>query len=160
MRAAEELRFLILAIQREGNRLLAAQLRPLGLTPSQAEVIRVLAEHGPLTLSALGDLLVCETGNSPSRLVDRLVIQGLVQRDIDAADRRRVTLEVTAEGRRLGRRIVTVEQRLYSTIDKHVAGQPIESTLCTLRCLASVFPAGQAVDRRRRLAPEDSDTSP
>lgn len=44
MRIAEELRYLILAIQREGNRLLAAELRPLGVTPSQAEVLRVLSD--------------------------------------------------------------------------------------------------------------------
>jgi hypothetical protein len=60
MKVAEELRYLILAIQREGNRLLAAELRPLGVTPSQAEVLRVLRDHGPLTLSALGGLLVAE----------------------------------------------------------------------------------------------------
>src|SRR5262245_7452406 len=83
MKVVEELRYLVLAIQREGNRLLAAELRPLGITPSQAEVLRVLRDHGPLTLNALGDLLVCETGNSPSRLVDRLVAQGLVKRGID-----------------------------------------------------------------------------
>src|SRR5512132_4399231 len=83
MKVAEELRYLVLAIQREGNRLLAAELKPLGITPSQAEVLRVLRDHGPLTLNALGGLLVCETGNSPSRLVDRLVARGLIQRDID-----------------------------------------------------------------------------
>jgi len=53
---------LVLAIQREGNRLLAAELKPLGITPSQAEVLRVLRDYGPLTLNALGGLLVCETG--------------------------------------------------------------------------------------------------
>jgi len=41
-------------IQREGNRLLAAELRPLGVTPSQAEVLRVLGDHGPLTLTVEG----------------------------------------------------------------------------------------------------------
>ena len=66
MKVAEELRYLVLAIQREGNRLLAAELKPLGITPSQAEVLRVLRDHGPLTLNALGGLLVCETSNSPS----------------------------------------------------------------------------------------------
>lgn len=55
-------------------RLLAADLRPLGVTPSQAEVLRVLADHQPLTLIGLGELLICETGGSPSRLVDRLVV--------------------------------------------------------------------------------------
>ncbi|MGH3837690.1 MAG: MarR family transcriptional regulator [Pseudonocardiaceae bacterium] len=89
MRTAEELRYLILAIQREGNRVLAADLRPLGLTPSQAEVLRVLADFQPLTLTGLGELLVCEHGTNPSRLVDRLVSAGLVWRETQADDESR-----------------------------------------------------------------------
>ncbi|MGH3796831.1 MAG: MarR family winged helix-turn-helix transcriptional regulator [Pseudonocardiaceae bacterium] len=151
MRVAAELRYLILAIQREGNRLLAANLRPLGLTPSQAEVLRVLSDHQPLTLTALGGLLVCETGNSPSRLVDRLVAQDLIHRETDPADRRRVTLALTAEGNGLARRITDIEERLYRTIDDLVDGQPVEEALALLRAFASAFPAGQAVERRRDL---------
>jgi hypothetical protein len=41
MRTAEELRYLVLAAELEGKRQLARQLRPLGLTPAQAEVLRV-----------------------------------------------------------------------------------------------------------------------
>ncbi len=149
MRAAEELRYLILAIQREGNRLLAAELRPLDLTPSQAEVIRVLRDHGPLTLTALGELLVCETGTSPSRLVDRLVARGLVQRDTDPDDRRYLALSLTTEGKRLSRRVITCEERLYRTIDGLVADHPVEPTIETLRALADAFPSGQALARRR-----------
>jgi DNA-binding MarR family transcriptional regulator len=149
VKAAEELRYLILAIQREGNRLLAAELRPLGVTPSQGEVLRVLRDHGPLTLSALGGLLVCETGNSPSRLVDRLVAQGLVQRDTDPADRRYLTLSLTAEGRKLSQRIVAAENVLHKAIDDLVAGQAVDQTIATLRVLAEAFPAGEALARRR-----------
>lgn len=149
MRTAEELRYLILAIQREGNRLLAAELRPLGVTPSQSEVLRLLSDYGSLTLSALGELLVCETGNSPSRLVDRLVAHGLVQRDVDPVDRRYITLGLTRDGKGLSRRIAKVEEGLYATIDGHVADQPVDETLQTLRSLASAFPAGHAVARRR-----------
>jgi DNA-binding MarR family transcriptional regulator len=152
MRVAEELRYLILAIQREGNRLLAAELRPLGVTPSQAEVLRVLGDHGPLTLTALGELLVCETGNSPSRLVDRLVAQDLVRRDIDPEDRRYVMLSLTTGGEDLSRRICAVEELLYSTIDELVADHDVDETLGTLRALAAAFPAGRAVARRRDAA--------
>ncbi len=140
---------MILAIQREGNRLLAADLRPLGLTPSQAEVLRVLSDHQPLALSALGELLVCETGSSPSRLVDRLVTQGLIHRETDPADRRYVTLSLTAEGTQLVRRIAHIEERLYRTIDDLVDGQSVGEALALLRTFASAFPAGQAVERRR-----------
>ncbi|MFG1818551.1 MarR family winged helix-turn-helix transcriptional regulator [Kribbella sp. NPDC049174] len=149
MKTAEELRYLILAIQREGNRLLAAELRPLGLTPSQAEVLRVLGDHGPLTLSALGGLLVCETGNSPSRLVDRLVAQGLIQRDTDPNDRRYLALSLTVEGRQLSSRVATAEDVLHQAIDDLVAGQAVDQTINTLRVLAEAFPAGEALARRR-----------
>ena len=77
MERADELRYLILAAQREGSRLFSEQIRPLGLTPSQAEVLSVLYEVQPLSLIELGSRLVCETG-SPSRLVDGLVKAGLV----------------------------------------------------------------------------------
>lgn len=148
--AIEELRYLVLAIQREGTRLLAAELRPLGITPSQAEVLRVLRDHGPLTLNALGDLLVCETGNSPSRLVDRLVAQGLVDRGIDRADRRYLALRLTPKGRALCRRVVTAENRLHRTITDLVAGRSLDETISTLRAVAGAFPAGAALARRRQ----------
>ncbi|GHO54498.1 hypothetical protein KSB_29730 [Ktedonobacter robiniae] len=45
MQPAEELRYLILAAQREGERILTEVLRPLDLTPSQAEVLHVLQVH-------------------------------------------------------------------------------------------------------------------
>ena len=68
MDKAEELRYLFLAVQREGNRSLTDALAPLDLTPAQAEVLQVLEQYGSLTLIELGERLVCENG-SPSRLV-------------------------------------------------------------------------------------------
>jgi len=149
MRPAEELRYLILAIQREGNRLLACELRPLDLTPSQAEVIRVLADNQPLTLVGLGERLVCETGTNPSRLVDRLVEAGLVSREPDPQDRRLVRLTLTEHGKAAAARITEAESRLYQTIDDLTQGTPVQETLVTLRAFASHFPAGQALARRR-----------
>jgi DNA-binding MarR family transcriptional regulator len=148
MRPAEELRYLVLAIQREGNRLLAGELRPLGVTPSQAEVLRVLADYQPLTLAGLGELLVCETGGSPSRLVDRLVTMGLVDRGAGTTDRRRVALALTDDGEWLATRIAEVEERLYATIDDLTVGTPVTEALTLLRAFAGAFPAGQAVVRR------------
>ena len=153
MRPAEELRYLILAIQREGNRLLAAELRPLGVTPSQAEVLRVLRDYEPLTLMGLGELLVCETTSSPSRLVDRLVAQGLVRREADPGDRRCVTLALTPDGGTLVRRIADAEDRLHDTLDRLISGGPVDQTLRLLRGVASAFPAGQALARRRGELP-------
>ena len=149
MRPAEEFRYLVLAIQREGNRLLASALRPLDLTPSQAEVIRVLADNQPLTLGGLGERLVCETGTNPSRLVDRLVTAGLVDREPDPHDRRLIALTLTDHGATAATRIAEVESRLYETIDGLTEGTPMAETLATLRAVAGRFPAGEALARRR-----------
>ncbi len=159
MRTAEELRYLILAIQREGSRILAADLRPLGLTPAQAEVLRVLADFPPLTLTGLGELLVCEHGTNPSRLVDRLVCAGLVQRETQVHDRRRVTLSLTADGEHLVRRIIDTEDRLYRTLDALTADQPVEQALLVLRALAGAFPVAEALSRRSQR-PASTTASP
>lgn len=98
MRQVELLRCLVLAAQREGNLRLARELRGLTLTPSQAELLRVLADREPLTLTGLGELLICESGTNPSRLVDRLVLAGLVQRVTASGDRREVTLTLLRPG--------------------------------------------------------------
>ena len=72
MRQAELIRYLVLAAQREGSRRLTRELRAISITPSQSEVLRILGDHGPLSLTGLGELLVCESGTNPSWLVDRL----------------------------------------------------------------------------------------
>ena len=167
MRTAEQLRYLVLAAQHEGNRLLAQQLRPLALTPSQAEVIRILTDHQPLTLRGLGELLVCETGTNPSRLVDRLVTMGAVTRQPAADDRREVELTLTTEGKRLAGRIATIEDKLYRTLDAAAAGRNIDDTITLLRAFVSDLPAGQALarrieqgaDRRRQRVPTATNES-
>ena len=148
MSTAEELRYLVLAAQREGNRALAAGLRPLRLTPSQAEVLRVLADSKVLTLSGLGALLVCESGTNPSRLVDRLVTQGLVERTRSEADGREVLLQLTSEGRRTAREVQVVESSLYAEIDRRAAGHDVEAVRRFLRDFVYGLPAGEAVSRR------------
>src|SRR5262249_35812529 len=97
MTPAQELHFLILAAQRTGGRMTAGVLKPLGLTPAQAEVLQVLGEFGPMSPNPLGGLLICETG-SPSRLVGSLVGKGLVARACAEADRRAVELSLTPKG--------------------------------------------------------------
>src|SRR5690348_8967797 len=58
LRLAKEVRYLLLAAQREGQRQLAKALRPLGVTPAQAEAITVLDQFAPLTLAELGRYIV------------------------------------------------------------------------------------------------------
>jgi DNA-binding MarR family transcriptional regulator len=148
VKEVEELRYLILALQREGNRLLAGRLRPIGVTPAQAEALGLLATREPLSLNGLGELLVCESGTNPSRIVDRLVGAGLVSRETDPGDRRHVLLSLTGQGRELAERVAVIEDDLYRSVEEAIAGRPVEPTLDLLRALAVKFPAGQALARR------------
>lgn len=148
MRPEEELRFLILGAQREGNRVLAGLLAPLGLTPSQAEVIGCLNQGGEMSLRDLGSLLVCESG-SPSRLVDTLVQRGIVERRADARDRRHVTLHLSAEGRRLAEDIKAVEANLYDWLVQRLDAQSLAALIEPLRGVLEGSSAGDAIKRRR-----------
>ena len=148
MRQAELIRYLVLAAQREGSRRLTRELREVKLTPSQSEVLRILGDHGPLSLTGLGELLVCESGRSPSRLVDRLVGVGLVERVAAADDRRQVTLSLTSSGHEMETAVRAVEQRLYIDLDAALDGVDPGPVLQILRRLSAGEPAGDAVERR------------
>jgi DNA-binding MarR family transcriptional regulator len=151
MRKAEHLRFAILAAQREGNRLLSQALKPHGITPSQAEVLRLLQQHGTLSLNGLGQLLVCESGTSPSRLVDRVVAAGLVERRTDAEDRRHLQLSLTPEGARLAAAVAGIEEDLYAFIDAAADGLETDALLAFLHSVIDPLPAGEALNRRLNL---------
>jgi len=148
MRRAELIRYLVLAAQREGNLRLTRELRPLGVTPSQAEVIRVLGEQGPMSLTRLGRLLVCESGTNPSRLVDRLADVGHVERSADPRDRRSIIVALTASGRDVETGIRQVEEALYSDLDAIAEGIDMDEALTFLRRLSAGLPAGDALDAR------------
>lgn len=148
MRTAERLRYLILAAQREGNRRLTAMLSEIGVTPAQSEALRIIADHGPLALRELGDMLVCDTGQSPSRIVDRLVAAGLVSRTAGERDRRQVSLTLTPAGREKAQRVAEVEDRLYALLDQAAEGTDVDGFLAFLSAFTHESPAGLALARR------------
>ena len=148
MQPVEEIRYLMLAVQREGNRMFAEALRPFDLTPSQAEVLRILQDRQPLSLVALGELLVCEIG-SPSRLVNGLVQAGLVERTPSPTDGRMVTLSLTQKGQEMAIQVQHVENAMY----QFMAGVLKDQSLPELQALLWRFidgrPSGEALARRK-----------
>jgi MarR family transcriptional regulator, organic hydroperoxide resistance regulator len=147
MQPVEELRYLMLAVQREGNRTLTEALRPLELTPSQAEVLRALQEFQPLSLIALGDLLICETG-SPSRLVNGMVEAGLIERVPSITNRRKVTLTLTEKGQERAEQVCEVEKMMYLTITELLGGVSLPDIQVLLWRFIEGRPAGDALARR------------
>lgn len=148
MRQAELIRYLVLAAQREGNRRLTHELRTMGLTPSQSEVLRILGDHAPLSLTGLGELLVCESGKNPSRLVDRLVGAGLIKRASAHHDRRHVALTLTGAGRAAEAAVRDVEERLYTHMDAATTDLDMRPVIEALRLLSAGQLTGNAVRNR------------
>ncbi|EHJ52020.1 MarR family winged helix-turn-helix transcriptional regulator [Streptococcus macacae] len=89
----------------------------LGLTPNQSEVLLILNEYAPLSLKALGELLICEK-KSPSRLVKSLIQKGLVTKEISKEDRRSALLFLTEAGRHLIPKIEQQEQLFDQSMEQ------------------------------------------
>lgn len=147
VKEAEKFRYLILAVQRQGNRLLNQLLEKTGVTPSQAEVIRVLETRQPLSLKDLGNLLICETG-SPSRLVDRMVKDGWIERMIHPEDSRFVVLQLTKEGQEAAEKVKLVEEEVYGLIEKLLSENEMKATNNTLRRFIQDFPIQETLNMR------------
>jgi DNA-binding MarR family transcriptional regulator len=152
-RARTELRFLILAAQREGHRALSRFLKALDVTPAQAEILLVLATYEPLTLAEVGRLIVSET-TSPSRIVEGLIRLGLVEREPGQLDRRVVQLALTEAGRLRVPKILKVDQDM----DEQFLGQLTEEEAAlignVMRKMLKGTPSGEAVEARFGPAPD------
>ena len=145
-----ELALTVKAAQRALEQLTNEAMKPLGVTGPQADAITVIGQAGPLSLKELGDLLIAEAGH-PSRLVDRLVDAGLVERRTAEDDRRRVELLLTAKGRRLEKRILAVREEIQELALEILGDRDIEPTLELLRHMLQVSPLAQVIERRRAL---------
>jgi MarR family transcriptional regulator, organic hydroperoxide resistance regulator len=153
MRSAELVRYLILAAQREGNRQLTARLSSLGITTAQSEALRIIGDHGPLTLTGLGEMLVCESGSNPSRLAERLVSTGLIERSPGTTDRRQVLLTLTPRGRDVAERVRSIEDDFYDALDLAATGVDVSGLVQFLRSFTQGAPSGRALEER--LAAEE-----
>jgi DNA-binding MarR family transcriptional regulator len=144
----EELRYLFLAVQREGNRQLTEALAPLDLTPAQAEVLQVLEQYQPMTLLELGERLVCESG-SPSRLVNTMVEKGLVQKTTLETDRRASQLTLSERSRHLMPQLNGIEQEFNRAPYEYIDEATMELVISLLWKLAENSTSGQALLRRK-----------
>lgn len=95
----EEVHVQILLTAQVAGRVLAAALKPTGLSASQFNVLRILRGARPEALPA-GRIAERMVTHDPdlTRLLDRLEANGLVEKARDASDRRVVNVRVTKAG--------------------------------------------------------------
>ena len=82
--------------------------------------LAVIARYEPLTATQLA-MLTSSDAFKVTRAIELLVRRGLIRRDVDKSDRRRASLRLTAEGRRIyediEKFVVRVENELTSALD-------------------------------------------
>ncbi|HZO60327.1 MAG TPA: MarR family transcriptional regulator [Solirubrobacterales bacterium] len=138
------------AIQRELERRINEAMSPLGLTAAQADALAVIGQAGPLSLKELGELLIAEAGH-PSRLVDRLVEAGLVERRAAGDDRRRVILSLTRRGRGLEKRIARARGEVLDLARELIGDRDIDPALEVIRELVQFTAYAELIRRRSEL---------
>jgi MarR family transcriptional regulator, organic hydroperoxide resistance regulator len=107
-------------------------LDPLGLTYPQYLVMLVLWEQDGASVGELGERLALDSGTL-TPLLKRLEAAGLVQRLRDAADERRVLLQLTAAGRALKARA-----RRVPAVIAQASGCPIDEVAALTRRLRTL----------------------
>ena len=146
----------IKAISRELERQANEAMKPLGLTGPQGDALIAIYQAGPLALKELGELLIAEGGH-PSRLVDRLVEAGFVERRDADEDRRRVVLSLTPSGRRLAERVTEARAGIFEAGRQAIDMDELEPTLAFLRGIVEQSQFAGLVERRRALLERNPD---
>jgi MarR family transcriptional regulator, organic hydroperoxide resistance regulator len=146
-----ELALVVKVAQRELERVTNEMMRPLGLTAQQADAVYVLGRAAPLSLRELGELLIAESGH-PSRLVDRLVERGLVERAASDRDGRQVVLSLTPRGRELEGQVVRTRAQIVELGRVVVGEHDVSPVLELLRELIQNSPTAAVIERRRQLS--------
>ncbi|MBS0221696.1 MAG: MarR family transcriptional regulator [Proteobacteria bacterium] len=114
-------------LNRAGARIATAfgeEVRPLGASLQMWRVLAALRERDGRRMGDLSFTTSIEV-STLTRLVDQMEKKGLVDRRDDPADARVVLLHVTADGKRLTRRIVPIAERYEKVALKGFA--PVEA---------------------------------
>ncbi len=119
-----------------------------GLTVAQLRALLYIRRHPGTSLSALADHLGISVP-AGSALVDRLVIAGQVDRDVDPAERRRMRLDLTGTGaEQVGLAQVAARAWLHDEL-AHRPAVELEQLLAALAILGGLG-AGSAGSAARR----------
>lgn len=116
LRLDNQLCFALYGAANRMTRLYRPMLDALGLTYPQYLAMLVLWEASPRTVGALGEALDLDS-STLTPLLKRLEAGGLVTRDRDPEDERRVIVALTDQGRALRDQAVSIPEKLFCALD-------------------------------------------
>jgi len=122
-------------VSREMVQVASRQLAEDGLTLLQYHALRAIWMSGPaLDMSSIAAVTGL-TASSLTSIVDRLAERGLVERQHDARDRRRIVATITADGAALMERMKTRDLETLADLLKRSSTEDLATTLQVFRAL-------------------------
>jgi DNA-binding MarR family transcriptional regulator len=131
--AVSRLRGVIIRLARQFNTSASDE----GLSPTQASVLGIVVFRGPISLSELAQL----EGLNPtmlSRVVSKLVGDGLIRRQADQTDQRAVHVEGTKAGAALHQRIKDRRTAIISACLEQLPARHSQDLLAALDALEAL----------------------
>lgn len=119
------------------------------VTVTQFRTLVVLDGHGEINLNRLAELLAVNSSTA-MRMIDRLLTAGLVSRRGNPANRREVILDLTAQGRRIVRRVTARRRDEITRIVRAMPSTQRASLIKALRAFAAA--AGEPEPRAAHTA--------
>lgn len=131
----QQLAWIIARVNRRLEEELAEHLRPTGLPIEQFRVLEAIGQRGPMTMGELAAAALVERPTL-TKIVDRMVSAGLVFREPDERDRRRVNIVLAPEGAAMRRRLEGVSLRIERRLSALLEGPGERSLPEMLRALS------------------------
>ena len=109
------------------NEVISTALKPFDVSLQQFNVLRILrGQNGkPANLSTLNERMVTKMSNT-TRLVDKLILKGFVDRITCPSNRRKVEINITSEGKKILKKMDTVMHKAEKSILKNLSKKELE----------------------------------
>ena len=120
-------------VETQARALLALSTRasmklPGSVSLTQLRALAAVEEVGPCSLGTLADALMISV-SSASRMVDRIVALGLLDRRPSETSRRELTLQLTSRGRRMLRRHEASRRAVFAEVLRGMASPDVDALL-------------------------------
>ncbi|MGQ9366126.1 MarR family winged helix-turn-helix transcriptional regulator [Azospirillum sp. ST 5-10] len=141
--------FLIRRLHQIHTAMFVEECAEFNVTPVQYSVLTVLGSHGELDQATLATLVGIDRTTTTGVLA-RLAERGVVERRPSPDDRRMRLAALTADGRKLLRRM---DKKAQLAHDRTIAALPREERALFMRCLAHLVEANNSYGRTPLVLP-------
>jgi len=109
------------------NESISNALRPYDVSLQQFNVLRILrGQNGkPANLSTLNERMVTKMSNT-TRLVDKLILKGFVDRITCPSNRRKVEINITSEGNKVLNKMDIAMNKAEKSVLKNISEKELE----------------------------------